>query len=233
MLPGLRARLLQEDLGLVSLMARLRMQTPWERVLMPAFVFFFRLLYPFALSNSRSRAIAAAAGGCILTRSAILRRLGGYAALRGALIDDCALARRVKDAGHRTWIGLTHGAVSHREYDNLGSVWDMVARTAFAQLRHSLLLLLLCTGLMLAAFPLPLAALGVAGWPRAAGVAALGLMLAGYLPTLRYYGLPAWWAPALPLAGILYLLMTWSSAWRHWAGTGARWKDRSYLGGTA
>ncbi|MBI1732751.1 MAG: glycosyltransferase [Gammaproteobacteria bacterium] len=230
---GLRAQLVEQNLGLVSLMARLRMDSGWERLLLPAFIFFFRLLYPFSLSNSGWRGIAAAAGGCILIRTDILLRIGGFAALRSALIDDCTLARKVKDAGHRTWIGLTHTAISHRACENLGSVWEMVARTAFAQLRHSIKFLLLCTALMLAAFPLPVAALSQSGTPRVLGAVTLVLMALSYAPTLRYYGLSLIWGAALPLAGTLYLLMTWTSAWRHWFGSGARWKGRSYANGTA
>jgi hopene-associated glycosyltransferase HpnB len=228
---GLRAMMLERNLGLVSLMARLRMVTRWERVLMPAFVFFFRLLYPFALSNSGARMVAAAAGGCILTRAAILRGIGGYAALRNALIDDCALARKVKQSGHRTWIGLTHSALSHRAYETVDSVREMVARTAFAQLRHSFTLLLLCSVLMIAAFAMPVIALCLGGPALVIAAVTLLLMALSYLPTLRYYGLPGIWVLPLPLAGMLYLLMTWSSAARHWAGRGARWKGRSYLGG--
>lgn len=227
---GLRARLLGHDLALVSLMARLRMENPWERALMPAFIFFFRLLYPFRLANSPSRHFAAAAGGCILVRADVLRDLGGYAALRGALIDDCTLAAKVKARGGRTWIGLTHAAVSRRGYAGLGPVWEMVARTAFTQLRQSLTLLITCTLLMVAAFVLPLVALAVPGAARVAGGAALGLMALSYTPTLRYYELPVTWTLALPWAGVLYLLMTWSSAGRHWFGSGARWKERHYPG---
>ena len=225
---GLRDQMESRNLGLVSLMARLSMGSPWERTLIPAFVFFFRLLYPFNLSNSRCKLMAAAAGGCILVRSDILRQLGGFGALKGALIDDCALARKVKDLGHRTWIGLTHSAISHRAYRELGSVWEMVARTAFTQLRHSAVLLLLCTGIMVAAFVLPVVALGQSGSTQIMGAVTLALMAMSYIPTLRYYDIPVIWSVTLPLAGVLYLLMTWTSAWRHWVGAGARWKDRSY-----
>ncbi len=225
---GLREQMDSRDLGLVSLMARLAMEGPWERALMPAFVFFFRLLYPFHLSNSRSRLVAAAAGGCILIRTDILRQMGGFGALKGALIDDCTLAAAVKASGHRTWVGLTHSAISHRAYRDLGSVWEMVARTAFTQLRHSALLLLFCTVVMLAAFVLPVVALGQSGTAQIMALATLALMAMSYIPTLRYYDIPSIWSMALPLAGVLYLLMTWTSAWRHWFGAGALWKERSY-----
>ncbi|OGT79369.1 MAG: glycosyl transferase [Gammaproteobacteria bacterium RIFCSPLOWO2_02_FULL_61_13] len=225
---GLRELMESGNLGLVSLMARLSMDGPWERALMPAFVYFFRLLYPFKLSNSRSRLVAAAAGGCILIRTDILREMGGFGALKGELIDDCTLARMVKKLGHRTWVGLTHSAISHRPYRELGSVWEMVARTAFTQLRHSALLLLFCTVIMLAAFVLPVSALGQSGTTQIVGVVTLALMAMSYIPTLRYYDIPLIWSLTLPLAGVLYLLMTWTSAWRQWVGAGARWKERSY-----
>jgi hopene-associated glycosyltransferase HpnB len=227
---GLREQLDSRNLGLVSLMARLSMDGPWERALMPAFVFFFRLLYPFNLSNSRSRLVAAAAGGCILIRTDILRQMGGFGALKGELIDDCTLARSVKNLGHRTWVGLTHSAISHRPYRELGSVWEMVARTAFTQLRHSAMLLLFCTVIMLAAFVLPVVALGLSGTTQITGAVTLALMAMSYIPTLRYYDVPSIWSVTLPLAGVLYLFMTWTSAWRHWVGAGARWKERSYPG---
>jgi hopene-associated glycosyltransferase HpnB len=235
LLPGTIAALLDKSVNgnfaLVSLMARLRMENVWEKMLMPAFIFFFKLLYPFRLANSASPYVAAAAGGCILIRSAILEEIGGFGALRNELIDDCSLARHVKNAGHRTWIGLTHSAISRRRYQRLRSIWTMVARTAYTQLRHSFGLLVLCTALMLAAFVLPvLALLQQDGHTLAAGAAAILLMFASYMPTLRFYELGWWWAAPMPVAGALFLLMTWSSAWRHWRGTGAVWKERSYGG---
>ena len=231
--PGMLAALLdkmrEQQLALVSLMARLRMLRAWEKMLMPAFVYFFRLLYPFRLVNSRSPLVAGAAGGCILIETAVLESLGGFDALRGEIIDDCTLARRVKERGRRIWLGLTHSVVSQRPYDGLGAVWKMVARTAYTQLRYSPLLLAACTILMLAAFILPFPAL-LSGEPAAAATAAaaLALMAGGYIPLLRYYDLSPAWAITLPLAGALFLLMTWDSAWRHWQGSGVEWKDRAY-----
>lgn len=228
-LPALLAKLRSEGRQLVSLMAFLRMQSPWEKLLMPAFIYFFKLLYPFHLSNSGSRFTAAAAGGCILIESRALAEAGGFAAIRGALIDDCRLARCIRDAGGSTWIGLTHSARSHRRYEGLGVIWDMVARTAYTQLHYSPWLLGLCTLLMATAFMLPAAALFTAD-PAAAplGAAALAFMWISYLPTLKYYNLHPAWGLALPAVGALYLLMTWSSAWRHWQGSSAVWKDRVY-----
>ena len=230
--PGMIRALLtrREESGapLVSVMAALRMRGGWEKLLLPAFIFFFRLLYPFHLANKSSRWIAAAAGGCVLIDTAALARIGGFEAIRGALIDDCALARAVKEAGHRTWIGVSRGAESHRDYPTLGAVWSMVARTAYTQLRYSPALLLLCTLLMALAFWAPIA--GLAGPLPAQIAAAVGLAAMGgcYLPTLRYYRLSPAWALALPLIGTLYLAMTWHSALRDWGGRRSEWKGRVY-----
>jgi len=214
---------------LVSIAATLRTDSAWERLLMPAFVFFFKLLYPFRVSNSRSRLVAAAAGGCILVETGVLADLGGFAALKGALIDDCTLARLVKARGHRTWIGLSHGVRSLRPYGSLQSIWDVVARLAFTQLRYSPLLLLLCTALLVAAFWSPLVALAAPdARARWTGLAALAALAASYAPTLRFYGRSLAWALALPVVGTLYLAMTWSSAFRYWRGTRARWRGRAY-----
>ena len=228
---ALKARQQEHDLHLVSLLAFLRMDTLWEKLLMPAFVFFFKLLYPFHLSNNGSKAVAAAAGGCILLRSSSLEQSGGFSAIRDSLIDDCALARQFRDAGFSTWTGLTHSALSQRSYDGLTDIWNMVSRTAYTQLRHSIVLLLLCTILMTAAFVLPVAALfSAAAATSLLAMFALFLMVVSFMPTLRYYGIHPLWCAGLPLAGALYLLMTWTSAWRYWTGAGAHWKQRSYTG---
>ena len=230
-IPALQARMQQHDLHLVSLLAFLRMDSFWEKLLMPAFVYFFKLLYPFHLSNKGSRTIAAAAGGCILLRSASLEQAGGFKAIKNSLIDDCALARQFRHAGFATWIGLSHSARSRRSYDGLSGIWNMVARTAFTQLRYSFILLVLCSFLLTAGFVLPLAGLFCADpVTRLLAVTGIFLMAASYLPTLRYYAIHPLWCAAFPLAGALYLLMTWSSAWRYWSGAGADWKQRSYAG---
>ena len=226
---ALRTRMREHDLHLVSLLAFLRMESFWEKLLMPAFVYFFKLLYPFHLSNTGSKAVAAAAGGCVLLRTASLAQAGGFIAIKDKLIDDCALARRFRDADLATWVGLSHSARSGRSYDGLAGIWNMIARTAYTQLRYSLILLALCSALLTAGFALPLAGLFSADPAiRAAALAGVLLMAAGYLPTLRYYGMNPAWCIGFPLAGTLYLLMTWSSAWRHWRGAGAHWKQRSY-----
>ncbi len=230
MIATLRRKMQQDQLRLVSLMAALRMQSYWEKLLLPAFIFFFRLLYPFRLANNpEQHRVAAAAGGCILLETNLIDEIGGFAALRGALIDDCTLARRVKSLGARTWIGLTHSVRSVRRYDSLRAIWNMVARSAFTQLHYSTSMLLGCTVVFVAAFWLPIAGLFFDDVPaRALAVVALLAMVVSYLPTLRFYRLASGWALALPFIGTLYLAMTWSSALRYWRGQRSRWKDRVY-----
>ena len=230
MIPALLAHKSRLGAGFVSIMAALRMTSPAERLLMPAFVYFFKLLYPFALSNSGNRLIAAGAGGCILMDRALLEGMGGFGALKGAIIDDCALARAAKRQGARTWIGLSHGVKSMRAYDDIGTIWHMVARTAFTQLHYSWLLLMLCTALLLAAaWCAPAALIGAPTLEaRLLGAAGLLAMGASYMPTLRYYGLSPLWALAMPLIASLYLAMTWSSALRYWRGARSEWKGRVY-----
>jgi len=156
MLAAIRHKMDQDKVDFLSIMAHLRMKTGWEKLLMPAFIFFFKLLYPFRLANGANRLVAAAAGGCIATRVSVITEIGGFSALRGALIDDCSLAKRVKRAGYRTWIGLSHAVVSRRKYDSFSQISDMVARTAFTQLGYSWSLLIFFTILLLlAAWSLP------------------------------------------------------------------------------
>jgi hopene-associated glycosyltransferase HpnB len=228
----LRAKLLGERLQFISLMARLRAEAFWERALMPAFVYFFKLLYPFRLANYPAHPrIAAAAGGCILLEARVLDRIGGFEALRGALIDDCTLAARVKAQGFAVWIGLTHSVHSIRRYDTLQAVWNMVARSAFTQLRYSWLVLIAVTAIFAVAFWSPLLALssGVHG-PVALALIALAAMTISYLPMVRFYALSPAWALSLPIVATLFLVMTWSSAWRWQFGRGSAWKGRVYAG---
>lgn len=228
-LAALRTQAEHTVASLVSLAAQPRLVTFWERLLLPAFVYFFRLLYPFALSNGPSPHVAAAAGGCILIERRVLERIGGFAALRGALIDDCTLARRAKDAGFRTWIGLTHAARSLRPAERFAQIRDMVARTAFTQLRYSVWLLIGCTAAMLLAFAAPVAGLfAPAPGVRAAAALALVASCATYVPLLRYYRLRAARAATLPVVALLFLGMTWVSAARYWRGTRSAWKGRTY-----
>ncbi|MHA1528010.1 MAG: glycosyltransferase [Alphaproteobacteria bacterium] len=238
--PGTLARLVAEaearDLALVSLMARLDARGFWGALLIPAFVFFFQKLYPYRWINDPARDTAGAAGGCILVRREALAAIGGLAAIRGALIDDCALAARVKLGIPRRaiWLGLAvDEVVSLRDNRTLGSIWTMVARNAFTQLSRSALLL---AGSMLAlvvtylAGPLAVLGLPFHGDNLTATLGAVAWMLSGlaYLPTIRLYRLAPWRALGLPLAALLYGAMTLSSAVAHWRGRGGAWKGRSY-----
>jgi hopene-associated glycosyltransferase HpnB len=227
----LRQKLKEDHLHLVSLMSQMRMVNFWERLLMPAFVYFFKMLYPFRLSNSSFNRVAAAAGGCILLETRLIKEIGGFKAICKELIDDCALARRVKSFGYRTWIGLTHSAHSLRSYDNLAGIWNMVARTAFCQLRYSAMLLIGTTTIMLLVFWLPVAGLffPVAS-AKIISACAFGALILSYLPTLKFYKQSRGWALVLPFIATLYLAMTWSSAIRFWGGAGSPWKGRFYRG---
>jgi len=226
---GLRQKLKENHLHFISLMAQLRMASFWERLLMPAFVYFFKMLYPFRLSNSSSTRVAAAAGGCILLETRLIKEIGGFEGIRQELIDDCALAKRVKSLGYRTWIGLTHSVHSLRSYKNLAGIWNMVARTAFCQLRYSAMLLGGTTAIMLLVFWLPVAGLffPVAS-AKIISACTFGALILSYLPTLKFYHQSRGWALALPLIATLYLAMTWSSAVRFWVGAGSPWKGRFY-----
>ena len=196
---------------------------------MPAFVYFFKMLYPFRLSNSGSTRVAAAAGGCILLETRLIEEIGGFKAMRMELIDDCALAKRVKALGYRTWIGLTHSVHSLRSYEDLADIWSMVARTAFCQLRYSAILLVGTTMIMLLVFWLPIAGLFFpAVIAKVISACALAAMILSYLPTLKFYGQSRSWALLLPLIATFYLAMTWSSAIWFWVGTGSPWKGRFY-----
>lgn len=233
LLPGTLSALIRKlEVGkrdLVSVMAELRTESAWEELLVPAFVYFFKLLYPFAIGNRPGTKLGVAAGGCILLRTDRLRAVGGFAALRGALIDDCTLAKEVKRAGGSTWVGLSHAVKSRRSYCRLAQFWRMVERTAFTQLGYSPLLLAGTTVAMLALFWVPWAAL-IFGRrsTRLLGLAAVGTMAATYAPVVRFYKLPWWRMFTLSGASFLYLLMTWSSAWRYWHGQRSEWKGRIY-----
>ncbi|GAB6068026.1 glycosyltransferase [Methylothermus subterraneus] len=227
MLAALLAKMARERLDFVSIMAQLKTESFWEKLLLPAFVYFFKLLYPFSLANSRTSRVAAAAGGCILTKTEVLKQCGAFASLKDALIDDCTLAKRVKRQGYSTWLGLSHGVLSQRRYVRLNAVWDMVARTAFTQLRYSIGLLALCTAVLGLLAWVPVMALFQAKfwW---LGAASLGMMLLSYRPVLGFYRLPWALGLVLPAVSTLYLLMTWDSARRYWRGERSRWKGRVY-----
>jgi hopene-associated glycosyltransferase HpnB len=231
--PALLAKMRKLDATLVSVMAELHCATFWERLLSPAFVFFFKLLYPFAASNDATKRTAAAAGGCMLVRADALRAIGGFAAIRGALIDDCTLAAALKRLRPPIWLGMSHDVRSLREYAALDDFWRMVSRSAFTQLRYSTVWLLVATALMLLTLLVPVAAFlaGVAAAEpavAAAGAAAWLAIAAAYRPVVKFYRLSSTWAATLPLAGALFLAMTWSSAVSFWRGTRASWKTRDY-----
>ena len=229
-LVSLRAKMQHEKLALVSVMAQLSMRTYWEKLLLPAFIYYFKQLYPFALSNNpRVKFVAAAAGGCIMMESATLKAIGGFAGIKATLIDDCALARRVKQKGYTTWLGLTRDVYSHRPYDGLGPIWEMVSRTAFHQLKYSLFLLLIVTTLFLTIYALPwLGLFSNSTFGQASSALSLAIMMAMYFPILRYYQRSPLWCLAVPLIALLYLAMTWSSAIAHWTGSGTGWRGRRY-----
>jgi len=227
----LRAAMRKEDLPFVSLMAMPPMGTFREKLLMPAFVYFFKMLYPFALANKPSSKIAAAAGGCILLETRLLQDIGGFETMKEAVIDDCELARRVKSSGNRIWVGLTRSVRSVRPYRSLREIGNMVARTAYTQLRYSPTLLVLCTLAMGVAFWVPIVAMfsmNTAVMWLAAG--AMFAMVLSYLPTLGFYGRSRIWALCLPMIATFYLFMTWTSAIRFWKGERTRWKGRIYDG---
>ena len=226
------AKALAERLDLVSLMVLLSCRGAWDELLLPAFVFFFQKLYPHRRVNDPRARTAAAAGGCMLVRRAALARAGGIEAIRGELIDDLALARALK-AGGPIWLGLTDSCHSLRRDRGLKDVWGMVARTAYHQLDYSpLLLAATIAGMALAYLAPPIAALGgsLAGRPTVAllGVAAWALMLCCYRPTLVLYRRPWLSGLGLPLAALLFMLMTIDSARRQRRGVGGAWKGRTY-----
>ena len=228
-LAALKHLMLAKDLSLASVMATLHMGNAWEKLLLPPFIYFFKLIYPFALSNRPRSPIAAAAGGCVLLRSDSLRAIGGFESLRGAIIDDCTLAKSVKRHGGRTWLGLSREVRAIRPYETLGNIWNMVARTAFTQLRYSNVLLAVCTAMLGLSFIAPLLGL-ISGQTStfAAALVALSAMSWSYRPIVRFYSLNPLWIASLSIAACLFLAMTWTSAWRYWSGERSRWKSRSY-----
>ncbi|MCX4524489.1 MULTISPECIES: glycosyltransferase [unclassified Streptomyces] len=220
-------------LDLVSQMARLRVASFWERLVVPAFVYFFAQLYPFRRINRPTGRTAAAAGGCVLLRTEAAVRAGVPDSIRQAVIDDVSLARAVRRSGGRIWLGLAERVDSVRPYPALKDLWRMVSRSAYAQLRHQPLLLAGTVAGLVLVYLVPPAALlaGLAAGPPAAawaGGLAWLLMAGTYLPMLRYYRQPAALAPLLPFTALLYLLMTVDSAFLHYRGRGAAWKGRTY-----
>jgi hopene-associated glycosyltransferase HpnB len=239
-LRGLVAAAEGDDRDLVSQMALLRTANGWERIVVPAFVYFFAQLYPFRRVNKPGSRTAAAAGGCMLVRRGALERSGGVAPIRGALIDDVAMGAMIKGQRGRTWLGLSRQVVSVRPYPGLASLWQMVARSAYTQLNYSPLLLAGTIIGLLFSYALPPAAAitgltlittGTETAPAAlaagAGLAGWALMSVSYLPMLRLYRLSPLRAPGLPLIALLYAAMTADSARRHYAGGGAEWRGRT------
>lgn len=230
--PDTLSRLLRraetQRLDMVSLMVLLETKSLAEKLLIPAFLYFFLKLYPPKwVANPKSQA-AGAAGGCVLLKREALERIGGLERIRGEVIDDCSLAITVKQSGGKLWLGLTRKSVSLRGYASFGEIRDMIARTAYTQLGYSPLLL---AGALLGMFltygvpaiftfsPNPVIwRMSLATW---------SLMATTYLPTVRFYGLSPLWVPALPAAALFYSYSTWLSAVRYWMGRGGQWKGRS------
>jgi hopene-associated glycosyltransferase HpnB len=229
-----------DDRALVSQMALLRAQTPWERAIVPAFVYFFAQLYPFKKVNNPNSRTSAGAGGCMLIRAGALERAGGLEPMRGALIDDVALGTLLKKNGNRIWLGLTTDIRSDRPYPSLASLWHMIARSAYVQLRYNPALLAGTLAGLLLLYAVPpagviAALIAVAAGSTGAAVAVTGiagllgwgLMSASYLPMLRFYRLSPLRGPALPLIALLYAAMTADSARRHYSGRAVSWRGRA------
>jgi hopene-associated glycosyltransferase HpnB len=243
--PGTLAALVRaaeaDDRALVSQMALLRADTRWERLLVPAFVYFFAQLYPFRRVNRPGARTAAAAGGCMLVRRSALEAAGGLGPIRGARIDDVALGRLLKSSrgAVRCWLGLTTNVISVRPYPSLPGLWDMIARSAYTQLRYSPAVLAGTVAGLLWLYALPPAAAvaglawlaaggpAAAGWLAVAGLAGWAIMTVSYLPMLRLYRLSPARAPFLPVVAMMYAAMTLDSARRFYAGRGGQWKGRT------
>jgi len=213
-------------LDLTSLMVELNCTTFAERAIVPAFVYFFRMLYPFDRVADATDKTAAAAGGCMLVRRSALDAIGGVTSIRNCLIDDCALAAALKPRG-RIWLGLADGTRSLRVYPELSDIRAMIARSAYTQLRHSpLLLALTVIGLGIIFLAPPWLALRASGLASLCGWIAWIMMSISYLPMLSRYRRSPLWAPALPVVALFYLVATVESGWRHWNGAGGAWKGR-------
>lgn len=222
----------RENRALVSLMVMLSCRSFWERLLIPPFIFFFQMLYPFPWVNDSRRKLAGAAGGCMLLRRDMLLQAGGFAAMRGALIDDCTLAALLKPFGP-IWLGLGAESYSLRDYRYLGEIWRMVARSAYVQLQFSPWKLLEAVIGMLFLYALPVIWLMMGLWLQQwlwiiPSALSLLLMCRAYFPSVRLYAQNGLWVLTLPVAAMLYTLMTLDSARRHYLGRGGYWKGRHY-----
>lgn len=213
---------------LVSFMVRLQCCSRAERMMIPAFVFFFKMLYPFRRINEAADPLAGAAGGTMLVRREALKRIGGLGCIGHELIDDCALGREIKRGGHRIWLGLSATSGSTRGYNSLPEICQMIARTAYTQLAYSPARLLMCiAGLVLTFVAPPLLLLFASGWSAIGGGGAWLLMSLLYMPMVRFYGRPPLQAFLLPLTALLYLWATVLSAWQYHRGRGGQWKGRA------
>ena len=218
---------------LTSLMAKLRCESLAERTHVPAFIYFFQMLFPFSWVSKPHASTAAAAGGCMLVRADALENAGGIASIRNALIDDCSLAQKLKKVGP-VWLGLTDRSRSIRPYDTLADVRRMIARSAYAQLRYSPLLLAATIAMMVLTFIVPpLLAIFATGLPRFLGIVVWLAMTISYIPILRFYRLSPLWSLALPGIAALYLYYTIISAYDHMRGRGGQWKGRIHADATS
>ena len=213
---------------MASFMVKLHCESLAEKLLIPAFVYFFFKLYPPVLIANSRNTTAGAAGGCILIRPAALAQAGGIEAIRHEVIDDCALATRVKRSGGRLWLGASATTRSTRPYGSFSEIGRMISRSAFNQLHHSTLLLIASMAGMAVTYLLPpaLVLFSHCTVPAILGAAAWLLMSLSYIPVLRLYRLNLLWALALPLAAVFYVGATFHSAWKYWTGRGGQWKGR-------
>jgi len=220
-----------DNIDLVSLVVLLKAKNFWEKILIPAFVFFFQKLYPFKWVNSPRRKIAAAAGGCMLVNYSTLKKSGGIERIKNQIIDDCALARILKKNG-RIWLGITKETKSLRGYERVSEIWSMVARSAYDQLNYSIFLLMICIFGMFCAYMVPIISLSV-GFSEGndylffTGLTTWLIMSCTYIPTLRNFNEKFFMATFLPIASIFYTLTTIDSARMHLWGSGGSWKGRS------
>ncbi len=245
MLAALVSKAQADNLDLVSVMATLRVNSFWDRSLVPAFVYFFAKLYPFHRVNDPESRTAAAAGGCLLVRREALDKAGGLASISSELIDDCALASLIKKTRNgrngRIWLGLSKGVESRRTYGSVAEIWRTVSRTAFTQLDYSWLRLAATVLGMTLMYLLPpvAAAVGVTvaiwqqstgpgAWLGATGLFVWTIMAGTFLPSLKWYQCARVLGFLLPVAGLLYTRMTIDSALRHWCNLGGGWKGRTY-----
>ena len=219
-----------KNLSMLSLMAKLKCKTIWEYTLIPSFIYFFQKLYPFSKVNNPKEKLAAAAGGFILCRSKLFQKQNLYDLIKDRIIDDCNLAKLIKNKGEVIWLGLTKMVESQRNYTKLGQIWKMVSRTAYEQLNHSILLLIISIIGMLIVYLLPLINLLYQsdGNLIIINITSLFLMTISFIPTARFYNLNLVFYFSLPFSSLIYILMTLSSAYNHYFQSGNVWKGRKY-----